>query len=89
MFVEWKPRTVFYPPDTLFTAFVATVQKIITYALGEHNPGSAQDGRISNDSCQPVECCWMGVLTGSSQIDGILSYRQDPRWLTGSLTLCL
>ena len=42
MFVEGKPRTVFFPPDTLFTAFVATVQKIITCALGEHDPGSAQ-----------------------------------------------
>ena len=39
MFVEEKPRTVFFHSDTLFTAFVATVQKIITYTLGEHNPG--------------------------------------------------
>ena len=28
-----------------------TVQKIITYALGEHDPGSAQNGRTSNDFC--------------------------------------
>ena len=55
MFVEGKPRTVFFPPDTLFTAFVATVQKIITYALGAHDPGSAQDGRTSNDFCTPVQ----------------------------------
>ena len=53
MFVEGKPRTVFFPPDTLFTTFVATVQKIITYALGAHDPGSAQDGRTSNDFCTP------------------------------------
>ena len=53
MFVEGNPRTVFYPPDTLFTAFVAPVKKIITYALGEHDPGSAQDGRMSNDFCTP------------------------------------
>ena len=53
MFVEWKPRTVFYPPDTLFTAIVATVQKIITYALGAHDPGSAQDVRMSKDFCTP------------------------------------
>ena len=37
MFVEGKPRTVFFPPDTLFTAFVATGQKIMTYALGAHD----------------------------------------------------
>ena len=37
MFVEGKPRTVFFPPDTLFTAFVATRQKIMTYALGAHD----------------------------------------------------
>ena len=36
---------------TLLTAFIATVKKIITYALGEHDPGSAQDGRTSNDFC--------------------------------------
>ena len=59
MFVEGKPRTVFFPPDTLFTAFVATVQKIITYALGAHDPGSAQDGRTSNDFCTPL-LVWCG-----------------------------
>ena len=55
MFFEGKPRTEqnFFPPDTLFTAFVATVQKIITYALGAHDSGSAQDGRTSNDFCTP------------------------------------
>ena len=37
-----------FPPDTLFTAFIATVEKIITYALGEHDPGSAQDGRTTS-----------------------------------------
>ena len=35
-------KTVFFLPDTRFTAF-------ITYALGEHDPGSAQDWRTSND----------------------------------------
>ena len=54
MFVEGKPRTVFFSPDTLFTAFVATIQKMITYALGEHDPGSAQDWRTSNDFCSPA-----------------------------------
>ena len=38
MFVEGKARTVFFPPNTLFTAFIAAVEKIITYALGEHDP---------------------------------------------------
>ena len=33
----------FFPPDTLFTAFVATVQKINSCMLGAHDPGSAQD----------------------------------------------
>ena len=39
----------------LFTPFVATVQKIITYALGAHDPGPAQEGRTSNDFCTPVQ----------------------------------
>ena len=52
MFVEGKPRTLF-PPDTLFTAFIARVEKIITYALGEHDPGSAQVWRTSNDFFNP------------------------------------
>ena len=30
-------------------AIMATVEKIITYALGEHNPGSAPDGRTSSE----------------------------------------
>ena len=34
MFVEGKSRTVFFLQTLLFTAFVATAQKIITYALG-------------------------------------------------------
>ena len=33
MFVEGKSRTVFFLQTLLFTAFVATAQKIITYAL--------------------------------------------------------
>ena len=32
-----------------FTAFTGTVKKIIVYALGEHDPGSAQDWRTSSD----------------------------------------
>ena len=42
-----------FPPDTLFTAFIATVEKIITYALGEHDPGSAHNWRTSNELCSP------------------------------------
>ena len=42
MFVEGKPRTVFFLQTLYFTAFIATVEKIITYALGEHDSGSAQ-----------------------------------------------
>ena len=53
MFVEGKPRTVFFLQTLYFTAFIATVEKIITYALGEHDPGSAQDWRTSNDFCSP------------------------------------
>ena len=53
MFVEGKPRTVFFLQTLYFTAFIATVEKIITYALGEHDPGLAQDWRTSNDFCSP------------------------------------
>ena len=53
MFVEVKPRTVFFLQALYFTAFIATVEKIITYALGEHDPGSAPDWRTSNDFCSP------------------------------------
>ena len=48
MFVEGKPRTVFFLQTLYFTAFIATVEKIITYALGEHDPGSAQNWRTSS-----------------------------------------
>ena len=54
MFVEVKPRTVFFLQTLYFTAFIATVKKIRTYALGEHDPGSAQDWRTSNDFCSPA-----------------------------------
>ena len=30
-------------------SFVAMVENIITHVLGEHEPGSAQDGRISSE----------------------------------------
>ena len=39
--------------NTLFYVFLSTVITIITYALGEHDPGSAQDWRTSNDFCSP------------------------------------
>ena len=53
MFVEVKPRTVFFVHTLYFMAFIATVEKIITYALGEHDPGSAQVWRTPNDFCSP------------------------------------
>ena len=36
-----------------FTAVIATLDKIITYALGEHDPGSAQDRKTSSDFWRP------------------------------------
>ena len=54
MFVEGKQRAVFFLQTLYFTAFIATVEKIITYALGEHDPGRAQVWRTSNDFCSPA-----------------------------------
>ena len=53
MFVEGKPRTVFFLQTLYSTAFIATVEKIRSYALGEHDLGSAQDWRTSDDFCSP------------------------------------
>ena len=39
--------------DPLFPAFIGTVEQIMTHALGEHDPGSAQNLRTSNDFCSP------------------------------------
>ena len=36
------------------TAFMATVEKVLTYALGEHDPGSAKNGRTSSKCGAPV-----------------------------------
>ena len=36
-----------------YTAFMLTVEEITTYALGEHDPGSAQNGRTSNKNVEP------------------------------------
>ena len=49
-----KPTTVFFLHTFNFKAFIATVEKIITYALGEHDPGSARNWRTSNDFRSPV-----------------------------------
>ena len=45
MFVEGKPRTVFFL-QTLVTAFIATVEKVITCALGENDPGTGGMVRV-------------------------------------------
>ena len=47
MFVEGKPRTGVFLQTFYFTAFIATVGKIITYALGEHDPLISTDKRLS------------------------------------------
>ena len=39
-----------------FTAFMATVRKIITYAQGEHDSGTAQNGRSSGKMWSPETC---------------------------------
>ena len=65
MFVEVKPRTVFFLQTLYFTAFIAKVEKIITNALGEHDPGSAQDWRTSNDFCSPG-CCYCYIAAAFS-----------------------
>ena len=36
-------------PNTLLYGIYMTVEKIISYALGEHDPGSAQDWRTLSD----------------------------------------
>ena len=59
MFVEGKPWIVFFLQTLYFTAFIATVEKIITYALGELDPWSAQNWRTSNNFCSPG---WDGAL---------------------------
>ena len=52
--VCWREtKNSLFPPDTIFPEFIPTVGKIITYALGEHDPGSAQVWRTSNDFCSP------------------------------------
>ena len=38
----------------IFTAFMVTVEKIITNALGEHDPGSAQNWRTSREMWSPA-----------------------------------
>ena len=64
--------------DTLFTAFIATIQKIIPYALGEHDPGSAQDWRTSNDFCSPAtKQCTCGHIVGI-QLPEVLFFRPLP-----------
>ena len=47
-------HSICQPDDILFMAYVATVEKIITYGLGEHGPGSARDGRTSSEIWSPV-----------------------------------
>ena len=42
-------NTLFVNLMTQNTLFMATIEKIITHALGEHYPGSAQDGRTSSE----------------------------------------
>ena len=42
MFVEGKPRTVFFLQTLYFAAYIAAVEKIILKGLKKHDPGSAQ-----------------------------------------------
>ena len=39
--------------NTLFTTLIATVEKVIKYALGEHDRGSAQVERTSSEMWSP------------------------------------
>ena len=47
------------------------VQQIITFALGEHDPGSAQDGRTSNDFFTPG--CIVANMSSVTHAKGILN----------------
>ena len=38
-----------YSNHSILWGFIAMVEKIVTYALEEHGPGSAQDWRASSD----------------------------------------
>ena len=60
MFVEGKPWIVFFLQTLYSMAFIEKVEKIITYALGEHDHGSAQVWRTSNDFCSigGEQHCW-------------------------------
>ena len=54
MFVEGKPWIVFFLQTLYSMAFIEKVEKIITYALGEHDPGRAQVWGTSNNFCSPA-----------------------------------
>ena len=47
-------HSICQPDDILFMAYVATVEKILAYGLGEHGPGSARDGRTSSEIWSPA-----------------------------------
>ena len=83
---EGKQRTVFFLQTLYFTAFIATVEKIITYALGEHDPGSAQDWRTSNDFCSPACRNWRVFLKGDKF--GCREDMTDSRYLGMIAALC-
>ena len=63
-------NTLFVNLMTQNTLFTAMVEKIITYAHGEHYPGgSAQDGRTSNEKSSPRPECYDEKNCNSSIID--------------------
>ena len=61
LFSIWKKWFSNKVTQNTFTAFMATVEKILTYMVGGHNPGSAQAGRTSMEmkSVQSPDINWV------------------------------
>ena len=50
----WREaKNCFFLLTLFLMVFIVTVEEIIIYALGKHDPGSAQNWRTSNDFCSP------------------------------------
>ena len=89
LYTCWKPAFLEYLYSVLylfFTANIATVEKMLTIALLEHDPGSAQDWRPSSDwnYNQIVESWLVCVLCLSLVVFGQpVATSLDTYWETG------
>ena len=80
LFFDQK-KSIYDLKHTFFTAFMATVETIITFALGQHDLGWSQDLRTPRDFWTPAQLICLSLIKTNGYIQGGFNEENEPIYI--------